>query len=1081
MEVQVKDENGVAHAVNTSNIGGYQPDTICKVVTILAHDVNTDYETVKVIQEFVASVRDDSLQQLEDLSNEWRSTGSNEGQTSIARDLQRIGDLMIHADHIASYLAEACNNSENGLVIQELKEAQTLQQAAFIGHCHSGYHKYRHYTKLNWESIFSTESPATPPLTAAAALTIPVAALSSVVPEASAIATSLASISHTSATPSSRVPATFMTPVATLSAPAAHSSATTLSTTTSSLKPAELTASNGNSLATAKHSSATSPFITRAASTQPVAASSEPLKHTSANSSSSAPAATLANPVATSSVSAKHSSVTLSQKKTRKQRADEMGWYSTWPTAVKEWHNDKQAELEDWKKDTDKEVEDWKKDTDKEVEAHNKESERLGFACLVLARKYVMEYGDGSSDNEPEAERDIDFGTKESNATQQGYLDKVREMLKTEGLCKAQEEDCAKVEKLLQQPDAEGKVVEEVDSDADLYCNMPPGDIIVPIQAGMMHTAESHDALGASQVPLMSYLQDMVEPPPKLPFAETPNTNMLEHNNSQPTNKQDAAMPGSSGAVPAPDVTKKRKGKMCQVRDPSPSPPPLSNPQRPVVEVVIPAVGLSQSTNEAKGSQARSKQHTTTESKSQMGSKREGSQAGIEFATANVGSINGSKDLNPSEASKRSLVAKWDELVSQGKTHIVANVMVYSNLTVFGHQQYDKVPLNDYLVGVAPKILKAHCRNKFGEFEPLENSFHQNKADQGKKSGAGYKEVAQHGTGQPTTTSPNTPSSSKQTAAEAGLVTSQMRSSLFRPGPSFLQGYTASPKRPVSFQSNINLAYRSIDIAKGSHAEVALESISTAAKGLVERFGIHNRSKDQESKEEACLEALEDFADAVIAPHSLNPPTRTCLNSTTRVSTGSPLTSSSKTRACTMSSASRLSTLSQAEPSSEPRYQSNRAYATLASRHQGPLIVQSPSHSLCATSRRTSWTPHKLSQSGTSSLANFNPNLLASQYANGSGSLASTTSTSRPATGLRIPSFGCTGTSQPRLGDALLGQRKTSDSSSRSTVLTSSASSSSLAFPARSNSLTCSLRLTNTLTSASMSSSQSVSSVSSIS
>ncbi|SYW73797.1 related to putative dual specificity protein kinase pom1 [Ustilago bromivora] len=166
------------------------------------------------------------------------------------------------------------------------------------------------------------------------------------------------------------------------------------------------------------------------------------------------------------------------------------------------------------------------------------------------------------------------------------------------------------------------------------------------------------------------------------------------------------------------------------------------------------------------------------------------------------------------------------------------------------------------------------------------------------------------------------------------------------------------------------------------------------------------------------------FASSSASP-SLNPPTRTRLNSTTRVSTGSPLTSSSNTRARTMSSASRLSTLSQAEPSSEPRYQSDRTYATLASRHQGPSIAQSPSHS--------------------------------------------------------IPSFGRTGTSQPRLGDALLGQRKTSDSSSRSTAITSSASSSSLAFPARSDSLARSSRLTNTLTSASMSSSQSVSSLSSIS
>ncbi|SPC62866.1 uncharacterized protein UHOD_11831 [Ustilago sp. UG-2017b] len=283
--------------------------------------------------------------------------------------------------------------------------------------------------------VQGTESPATPPLTAAAASTIPVAALSSVVPEASAIATSLASVSHTSTTPSSMVPATFTTPVATSSAPAAHSSVTTSSTTTSSLRPAELTASNGNSLATAKHSSATSPSIARAASTQPVAASSEPLKHSSANNFGQS----ICHILGISKALKCH---TITEKKTRKQRADEMGWYSTWPMAVKEWYDDKQAELEDWKKDT-----------DKEAEAHDKESEGLGFAGLDLARKYVMEYRDSSSDDKPEAERDIDFGTKEK--------------------------DHAKVKKLLQQPDAKGKVVEEVDSDADLYFNMPLGDLIL--------------------------------------------------------------------------------------------------------------------------------------------------------------------------------------------------------------------------------------------------------------------------------------------------------------------------------------------------------------------------------------------------------------------------------------------------------------------------------------------------------------------------------------------------------------------------------------------------------------------------
>ncbi|SYW74104.1 uncharacterized protein UHO2_00969 [Ustilago hordei] len=108
----------------------------------------------------------------------------------------------------------------------------------------------------------------------------------------------------------------------------------------------------------------------------------------------------------------------------------------------------------------------------------------------------------------------------------------------------------------------------------------------------------------------------------------------------------------------------------------------------------------------------------------------------------------------------QSLVAKWDGLVSQGKAHVVADVMVYGSSAVFGHPQYDK-------------------------------------------------------------------------------------------------GYRASPQRPEPLQSNINSAYRSIDIAKGTDAEAALERISTAAKGLVEHFGINNCS--EESKEEACLEALEGF------------------------------------------------------------------------------------------------------------------------------------------------------------------------------------------------------------------------------
>ncbi|SOV08289.1 uncharacterized protein UDID_17343 [Ustilago sp. UG-2017a] len=84
------------------------------------------------------------------------------------------------------------------------------------------------------------------------------------------------------------------------------------------------------------------------------------------------------------------------------------------------------------------------------------------------------------------------------------------------------------------------------------------------------------------------------------------------------------------------------------------------------------------------------------------------------------------------------------------------------------------------------------------------------------------------------------------------------------PPPPILRVVPSEPLlKLVPSQGNINLAYRSIDIAKGTDAEAALERISTAAKGLVEHFGINNCS-EEELKEEACLEALEDFADVVI-------------------------------------------------------------------------------------------------------------------------------------------------------------------------------------------------------------------------
>ncbi|SNX87041.1 related to putative dual specificity protein kinase pom1 [Melanopsichium pennsylvanicum] len=205
---------------------------------------------------------------------------------------------------------------------------------------------------------------------------------------------------------------------------------------------------------------------------------------------------------------------------------------------------------------------------------------------------------------------------------------------------------------------------------------------------------------------------------------------------------------------------------------------------------------------------------------------------------------------------------------------------------------------------------------------------------------------------------------------------------------------------------------------------------------------------------------------------SLNQPVRTRLNSTTGILVAPSISGSSAARARTMSSASRLSTVSQ-ESSSEPRYRSDRAYATIGSRQPPTLIAQTPSHVSTNVSRRTSWTPQKLSQSGASSLADFDPNI--SSF--GDGTTSSSTTASRPATGSRIPSFGRIGSTQPRLGDALLGQRKVSDSSSRPLTLTSSASGSSLTFPARSDSLARSSRLTKTTTLASISSSQSMASI----
>lgn len=163
------------------------------------------------------------------------------------------------------------------------------------------------------------------------------------------------------------------------------------------------------------------------------------------------------------------------------------------------------------------------------------------------------------------------------------------------------------------------------------------------------------------------------------------------------------------------------------------------------------------------------------------------------------------------------------------------------------------------------------------------------------------------------------------------------------------------------------------------------------------------------------------------------PPTRSRLNSTTGALASQP--PSNTARARTMSSASRSSNLVQPESTRD------RSYATLGSRNQQPLSASS------STSRRTSWTPHKLTQAGTPSLADFDPN----------HALAAASSASRPATGSRIPSFGRSTSSHPRLGDSLLAQRKTSDSNSRSHALASSASSSSLTFPARSDSLNTSI------------------------
>ncbi|KAJ9474985.1 Dual-specificity kinase, partial [Pseudozyma hubeiensis] len=208
------------------------------------------------------------------------------------------------------------------------------------------------------------------------------------------------------------------------------------------------------------------------------------------------------------------------------------------------------------------------------------------------------------------------------------------------------------------------------------------------------------------------------------------------------------------------------------------------------------------------------------------------------------------------------------------------------------------------------------------------------------------------------------------------------------------------------------------------------------------------------------------------ATPSLNAAARTRLNSTTAASSTTPLSSSSGARSRTMSSASRPSTTSSSspryEPSTEPRSTTDRAYATLGSRPTPSSIAQSPSHS-----RR----------GGAPSLVDFDPNLSASSSSTNviGATPSSTASLSRPSTGSRIPSFGRSAASQPRLGDALLGQRKASDSSSRPSTLASSASSSSLTFPARSDSLARSSRLASSAASASMSSSNSVSSVSSMS
>ncbi|SPO39012.1 related to putative dual specificity protein kinase pom1 [Pseudozyma flocculosa] len=174
-------------------------------------------------------------------------------------------------------------------------------------------------------------------------------------------------------------------------------------------------------------------------------------------------------------------------------------------------------------------------------------------------------------------------------------------------------------------------------------------------------------------------------------------------------------------------------------------------------------------------------------------------------------------------------------------------------------------------------------------------------------------------------------------------------------------------------------------------------------------------------------------------PESSGQPRRTRLTSISGLPGPAAPSSSAGTRLRTLSTSAKPGAAAAAAAARRAEAEaSSNSVSTTSSTYSSRNASAASSSNL--GSRRTSWTPQKTAQNQATALT---------EPSNVAGNLA------RPSTASRIPSISRgTGTGSSRLGDALLGQRKASDSSaSRSAALPTSGSTSSVSLPRRRDSL----------------------------